>query len=82
MDPVFRILPIDYPTEVECSATTAYEGFFKVARYTESCPSSSITHLKFPRTDGKGIVDLTWMDGGLRPQMPADLPTGRQWPAI
>ncbi len=73
MDPIFRILPIDYPTEVECSATTAYEGFFKVAHYTESCPSSSITHLKFPRTDGKGVVDLTWMDGGLRPQMPAEL---------
>ncbi len=73
MDPIFRILPIDYPSEVECSATTAYEGFFKVARYTESCPSSSIIHLKFPRTDGKGVIDLTWMDGGLRPQMPADL---------
>ena len=74
MDPVFRILPIDYPTEVECSATAAYEGFFEVAKFTESCPSSSITHLKFPRTDGKGIVDLTWMDGGLRPQMPEELP--------
>jgi len=70
MDPVFRILPIDYPTEVECSATAAYEGFFQVAHYLESCPSSSIIHLKFPRTDGKGEVKLTWMDGGLRPQMP------------
>lgn len=73
MDPVFRILPIDYPTDVECSATAAYEGFFQIARYTESCPSSSIIHLTFPRTDGKGDVKLTWMDGGLRPQMPEEL---------
>ena len=70
MDPVFRILPIDYPSEVECSATAAYEGFFRVAHYMESCPASSIIHLKFPRTDGKGDILLTWMDGGLRPQMP------------
>lgn len=74
MDPIFRILPIDYPSEVECSVTTAWEGFFKVAHYVESCPASSIIHLKFPRTDGKGILNLTWMDGGLRPQMPEDLP--------
>jgi len=73
MDPVFRILPIDYPSEVECSVTTAYEGFFKVAHYLESCPSSSIIHLKFPRKDGKGTIDLTWMDGGLRPRMPEGL---------
>ncbi len=70
MDPIFRILPIDYPTEVECSATAAYEGFFQIAHYNESCPASSIIHLKFPRTDGKGVINLTWMDGGLRPQMP------------
>jgi len=78
MDPVFRILPIDYPTDVECSATAAYEGFFRVARYTESCPSSSITHLTFPRTDGKGDILLTWMDGGLRPQMPEELPADHE----
>lgn len=78
MDPVFRILPIDYPTEVECSATAAYEGFFRVAKFTESCPSSSITHLKFPRTDGKGEVDLTWMDGGLRPRLPEELPADHE----
>jgi predicted dehydrogenase len=78
MDPVFRILPIDYPTEVECSATAAYKGFFQVANYTESCPASSITHLKFPRTDGKGEVNLTWMDGGLRPRMPEELPADHE----
>ena len=30
MDPVFRILPIDYPSEVECCVTTNWSGFFQV----------------------------------------------------
>lgn len=73
MDPFFRIFPIGYPTEVECSTTTAWEGFFKVANYKDSCPASAVIHLKFPRTDGKGTIKLTWMDGGLRPERPEEL---------
>ncbi len=73
MDPFFRILPVDYPIEVECSATTAWEGFFKVANYKDSCPASAIIHLTFPRTDGKGNIKLTWMDGGLQPERPPEL---------
>lgn len=72
MDPVFRIFPIDYPNEVECSVTTNWSGFFQVANYSESCPASSIIHLNFPRTDGKGDLKLTWMDGGLRPETPEE----------
>jgi predicted dehydrogenase len=73
MDAAFRILPIDFPSEVECSTTTVWEGFFKEAKYTESCPASSIIHLKFPRKDGKGDIKLTWMDGGLLPERPEEL---------
>ena len=73
MDAAFRILPIDFPTEVECSAATAWEGFFKEANYIQSCPSSSIIHMKFPRKDGKGDVKFTWMDGGLLPERPEEL---------
>ncbi len=73
MDAAFRILPIDYPSEVECSSTTAWEGFFKEANYTKSCPASSIIHLKFPRKDGKGNINFTWMDGGLVPKRPEEL---------
>lgn len=78
MDAAFRILPIDYPSEVECSTTTVWEGFFKEANYTESCPASSIIHLKFPRKDGKGNISLTWMDGGLLPQRPEELKADEQ----
>jgi predicted dehydrogenase len=73
MDAAFRILPIDFPNEVECSATTAWSGPFKEADYKESCPASSIIHLNFPRTDGKGNIKLTWMDGGLLPKRPDEL---------
>jgi hypothetical protein len=73
MDAAFRILPIDFPNAVECSTTTIWEGFFKEANYPESCPASSVIHLNFPRKDGKGDVQLTWMDGGLLPQRPEEL---------
>ncbi len=73
MDAAFRILPIDYPSEVECSATTAWADFFKLADYPDSCPASSIIHLKFPRTDGKGNINFTWMDGGLVPKRPEEM---------
>jgi predicted dehydrogenase len=73
MDPAFRILPIAYPSEVECSTTTAWSGFFEMADYKDSCPASSIIHMKFPRTDGKGNITLTWMDGGLIPKRPEEL---------
>ena len=73
MDPVFRILPIDFPTEVECSTTTNWVGFFEVAHYDESCPASSIIHLTFPKKNGKGNLKLTWLDGGLLPDRPEEL---------
>lgn len=73
LDPFFRILPVSAPNEVECSATTAYKDFFVEGEYNESCPSSAIMHLNFPRTDGKGNITLTWMDGGLLPKRPDEL---------
>jgi hypothetical protein len=73
LDSVFRILPVESPSEVECSTTTVWKGFFEEADYHESCPASSIIHLKFPRKDGKGIIKVTWMDGGLLPERPEEL---------
>ena len=73
LDPFFRILPVKYASEVECSASTIWSGFFVEANYPDSCPPSSIIHFTFPRTDGKGDIRLTWMDGGLLPERPAEL---------
>lgn len=73
LDPFFRILPIDFANEVECSATTNWEGIFKEANYSDCAPSSSIIHFKFPKKDGKGDIKLTWLDGGLLPERPEEL---------
>jgi len=73
LDPFFRILPVKYANSVECSASTIWSDFFVEADYPDSCPPSSIIHYNFPRTDGKGDIRLTWMDGGLRPERPVEL---------
>ncbi len=73
MDPVFRILPIDYPTEVECSVSGNWKGFFVEANYQDSCPPATIIHLGYPRKDSKGKIKVTWMDGGLLPERPDEL---------
>jgi predicted dehydrogenase len=73
MDPVFRILPIDYPTEVEASVSGNWKGFFAEGNYVDSCPPSSIIHLGYPRKDGKGKIKVSWMDGGLLPERPDEL---------
>lgn len=73
LDPFFRILPVDFANEVECSATTNWEGIFKEANYSDCAPSSSIIHFKFPKKDSKGDIKLTWLDGGLLPERPEEL---------
>ena len=73
MDPVYRILPILYPNEVECSVAGLYVGKFSELEYPDSFPGSSKIHLKYPRTDGKGSVKVTWLDGGLLPERPEGL---------
>ncbi|XOV91968.1 MAG: Gfo/Idh/MocA family protein [Bacteroidota bacterium] len=72
LDPAFRILPIDYASEVECSVAQIRDG--RGLRYTPDCfPTASTIHFKFPRTDGKGDVQLHWYDGGIMPERPAEL---------
>jgi hypothetical protein len=73
MDPVYRILPILYPTDVECSVASSWNGVFSENNNPESCPAASIIHLNYPRNDGKGNIKVTWMDGGLLPQRPDEL---------
>ncbi|MDX1363482.1 MAG: gfo/Idh/MocA family oxidoreductase, partial [Arenibacter latericius] len=73
MDPVYRILPILYPNQVECSVSDSFKGKFETADYPKSFPNSSKIHLSYPRTDGKGNVKVTWMDGGLLPERPEEM---------
>jgi predicted dehydrogenase len=73
MDPVYRILPILYPDSVECSIATIWREMWNDTQNTDACPPSSIIHLNYPRTDGKGNIKVSWFDGGLLPQRPDEL---------
>jgi len=73
MDPVFRILPIDYPSSVECSIASIYKEMWNDFINPDSAPSSSIMHLTYPRKDGKGNIKVSWHDGGLLPERPEEL---------
>ncbi|MGV8879397.1 MAG: Gfo/Idh/MocA family protein [Sphingobacteriaceae bacterium] len=81
MDPVFRLLPIDFPTEVECSIPTSWTPDGKEAKYPDGFPAASIIHLKYPRKDGKGNIDVSWYDGGLLPMLPDELLPGEPFGA-
>ena len=73
MDPIYRILPILYPNSVECSVATVWKEMWNDTQNPDSCPPSSIIHLNYPRTDGKGTIKVSWYDGGLLPQRPDEL---------
>jgi predicted dehydrogenase len=73
MDPIYRILPILYPDSVECSVATVYKKMWEDTQNPDACPPSSIIHLNYPRTDGKGNIKVSWYDGGLLPMRPDEL---------
>jgi hypothetical protein len=76
MDPIYRILPILYPDSVECSIATIWSKMWDDSQNPDACPASSIIHLNYPRTDGKGNIKVSWHDGGLLPQRPDELLPG------
>ena len=76
MDPIYRILPIDYPDSAECSVGIVWKEMWNDSQNTEACPPASIIHLNYPRKDGKGNVKVSWHDGGLLPERPDELLPG------
>lgn len=76
MDPVFRCLPIDFPSDVECSIAQIWKVMWDDTMNPDSCPPASIIHLTYPRKDGKGNIKVSWYDGGLLPQKPDELLPG------
>jgi predicted dehydrogenase len=73
MDPIYRILPILYPDSVEASIATIWSKMWDDSQNPDACPASSIIHLNYPRTDGKGNIKVSWHDGGLLPERPDEL---------
>ncbi|MCP6769422.1 hypothetical protein NL529_31705, partial [Klebsiella pneumoniae] len=60
MDPIYRILPIDYPDSAECSVATVWKEMWNDSQNQDACPPASIIHLNYPRKDGKGNIKVSW----------------------
>jgi predicted dehydrogenase len=77
IDPPFRTLGLNYPTEVECSVGTIYTRDWVPEYLPDSCPPSSTVTMKFPKSaKNDSEVVMSWSDGGIRPArhpiIPAD----------
>jgi predicted dehydrogenase len=73
MDPVFRLLPIQYPESIECSVPNSWKDGWVENNFIESAPPASVIHLIYPSKKGGSKISVTWMDGGLLPERPAEL---------
>ena len=82
LDPVFSALKLKYPTSVEasCSTYVALGKMWGKVKNTETYPRASIVHYSFPARGGMPPVKLHWYDGGLMPERPEELESGRQLP--
>lgn len=73
MDPIFRILPIDYPDAAECSVATIWKEMWNDTQNLDACPPASIIHLNYPVKNEKRSIKVSWHDGGLLPERPDEL---------
>jgi len=73
LDPVFWALKLKYPSSVQASCTKIHGK-----EYPETYPLASIIHYEFPAREAMPPVKLHWYDGGLLPERPDELETGRR----
>ena len=69
-DPIVRALKLGYPTTVDACSSGVND---------ETAPQSSIVRYTFPARQGMPELALTWYDGGLMPERPAELEEGRRF---
>ncbi|MEX2399580.1 MAG: Gfo/Idh/MocA family oxidoreductase [Rhodothermales bacterium] len=75
IDIPFRTLDLHYPTDAECSVGTIYTGMWTPDYHPEGAPASSLITLHFDATDkSRAPIEMTWMDGGIRPPHPDAIP--------
>ncbi len=72
IDVIYRALKLTPPTAAESSGSE---------RHPETFPKASIVHLDFPARGAMPPVKLTWYDGGLKPERPAELDDHRRLPS-
>ena len=71
IDHPYWALGLDLPQRISASSTRWGENY-------ESFPLASKIHFEFAATAARPAVKLTWYDGGLLPERPAELENGRQ----
>lgn len=75
IDIPFRTLGLKYPTDAECSVGSVFSKMWSPDYIPEGCPPSSIVTLHFEATQkSKSPIEMTWMDGGIRPPHPEIIP--------
>jgi predicted dehydrogenase len=87
MDASYTILKLGAPESIVASLSYNFlppapgeRGFGQRVEYNDSYPPSSIIHLAFPARGNMPPVNLHWYDGGLLPELPAELEVGRKLP--
>jgi predicted dehydrogenase len=74
IEPAFRVLNLQYISDVQASVGTVYVDEFKQGYFPESIPPATHVTINFPDTNKtKGPVKLHWMDGGIQPERPDEL---------
>ncbi|SHO63105.1 Gfo/Idh/MocA family protein [Algoriphagus zhangzhouensis] len=75
IDIPFRTLGLHYPTDAECSVGSVYSGMWTADYHPDGCPASSFITLHFGATPkSKSPIEMTWMDGGIKPAHPEIIP--------
>lgn len=75
VDIPFRTLKLGYPRDAEASVGTIYTQMWTPEYVPEGAPASSLITLHFDATDKSGApIEMTWMDGGIRPPHPEAIP--------
>ncbi|TNF39952.1 MAG: Gfo/Idh/MocA family oxidoreductase, partial [Cytophagales bacterium] len=75
MDIPFRMLGLNYPTDAECSVGSVYSQMWTADYNPEGCPASSFITLHYGPTAKNPVpLEMTWMDGGIRPSHPDIIP--------
>ena len=80
MNGAFSALKLKYPDSVEASHSYDVREMWKRFDNKQTYPRAEVVHYQFPARAGMPPVKLHWYDGGILPQRPEDLETGRRVP--
>ncbi|GAA0879487.1 Gfo/Idh/MocA family oxidoreductase [Algoriphagus jejuensis] len=79
IDIPFRTLGLMYPTDAECSVAAVYSQMWNANYNPEGCPASSFITLHFAETaKSRAPIEMTWMDGGIKPAHPDIIPADHE----